>query len=83
MPKIDLGEATTNLRYMAERINKALSLEGENLVSPNTPYSWWKRNQADDMSIPMPKPEFWIGERNPIWRVENIVDWYKAWKGIG
>jgi hypothetical protein len=73
-----LDESTVTLSNMAAKIEAEFGIE----MNPNTPYAWWRRNKVNDLPIPMPRPELWIGQRSPVWKWAAILAWYKAWKGL-
>ena len=74
-----LDESTVTLGNMAEKLEAELGIK----LYANTPYAWWRRSQNDDLPIPMPRPEMFVGKRSPVWKWSSILAWYKAWKGIG
>ena len=75
----DMGDNTVTLSDMAHRLNDELGLD----IAPMSPYAWWRRHRVNDLPVPMPEVEFWIGQRSPVWRWDRILRWYKAWKGLG
>lgn len=70
---------TVLLSEMAERINEEFNLDEP--IAKLTPYDWWKRNKAEELSWTLPEPIRFVG-RSPVFLWRDIKRWYIAYKGI-
>lgn len=70
------------LAEMADRLNEQFGQYLEQPIHPRSPYDWWKRTKAENISEPLPHPVMLIG-RTPVWRWPDIVAWFIRYKGVG
>lgn len=70
---------TVLLREMADLLNE--EFKPEEPIGQATPYDWWKRQKAQELSVPMPEPIRMVG-RSPVFLWRDIKKWYKLYKGI-